>query len=146
MKISRRRFTQGLAATLVAAPLLRDPEPEVEPPFHWETVPDGRTRWDLPPEHQNSRCAWDSADANPLEDIREGIRRMREATGFEPDTLILSPSAANQIQGIVSGHAELDHGFRWTPDATITLPGMEAIRIRGLDANGNELEETITIG
>lgn len=115
MRLSRRRFVQGAAATLLAAPLLRNPEPEVEPSRHWETVPEPRTRWDLPPEHPNCRCAWDAADANPLEDIRAAARQTREDTGMVPDTLVLSPSHAKQIQKA--------WGSSWTLDGTIAIPG-----------------------
>ncbi len=102
MKLSRRRFIQGAAATLLAAPLLRNPEPEVEPAFHWETVPDPRMRWD-------------AADANPLEDIRAAMRQMEEDSGITPNTLTLSPSHAKQIQAA--------WGSSWTLDRTIAIPG-----------------------
>lgn len=115
MNLSRRRFVQGAAATLLAAPLLRNPEPEVEAPFHWETVPDSRIRWDLPPEHANCRCTWDPADSNPLEDLREAARMMQETSGFKRETLTLSPSAAKQIQEF--------YGSEWMRGGTITISG-----------------------
>ena len=120
MNLSRRRFVQGAAATLLAAPLLRNPEPEVETPVHWETVPDPRMRWDHPDsdpigdirsaiQYVNCRCepvtGWDSADAK---DIWEAGGR------FVP--------ADPPIPYIVSGPVGLGSGFRWHPDATLTIP------------------------
>ena len=97
MKISRRRFVQGLAATLVAAPLLRSPaaEPELDP---WIAIPDPRTRWDHP-------------DSDPIGDIRAIMRQIEDQNGYQP------PMGIN----------------------------CRCVRIRGLDANGDDLEETITL-
>ena len=112
MKISRRRFIQGAAATLLAAPLLRNPEPSAEPSTHWEPVPDPRMRWDSP-------------GANPLEDIRAAVRQMEEATGIKPNHLVLGQKAADDIQGIILGDTDLGYDFLRLPmnfGCDLTIP------------------------
>jgi hypothetical protein len=129
MNLSRRRFVQGAAATLLAAPLLRNPEPEVETPFHRETVPDPRTRWDLPPEHANCRC-------DPIEYIRACPKDVWESGATfvpadPPIPHIVSNSNREPILGVVT--------IQWDHEP---VSGMELVQIRGFDANGDEQTET----
>ncbi len=120
MILSRRRFVQGAAATLLAAPLLRNPEPSVEAPFHWETVPDPRMRWDRPPEHANCRCILERSETTDRWLAGESYHEIAAEDIWEAGGRFVP--ADPPIPYIVSGPVGLGSGFRWHPDATLTIP------------------------